>query len=86
MHSFDYRGFIIWGLTAAILIKTAEVALGRPAAFEVEAAKGVSYHDMWFDGAKVCVRDTEPGGQGSTAESDEQHAVPVSTLNQNASP
>eukprot|EP00775_Hariotina_reticulata_P006022 gene6020-6260_t len=36
IHSFDYEGFIIWGLTAAIMIRVAQLALGRPADFEVD--------------------------------------------------
>eukprot|EP00878_Enallax_costatus_P003413 GHUV01003623.1.p1 GENE.GHUV01003623.1~~GHUV01003623.1.p1 ORF type:complete len:282 (+),score=55.25 GHUV01003623.1:287-1132(+) len=36
VHSFDYQGFIVWGLTAQILIHVAQLALGRPAAFEVD--------------------------------------------------
>lgn len=36
IHSFDYAGHIVWGLTAAIMIQVAELALGRAAAFEVE--------------------------------------------------
>ena len=37
MHSFDYQGFIIWGLTASILINVAQLALGRSAEFVVYA-------------------------------------------------
>lgn len=36
MHSFDYAGHVVWGLTASIMIHVAELALGRSAAFEVE--------------------------------------------------
>lgn len=36
IHSFDYEGHIVWGLTAAIMIQVAELALGRPADFEVD--------------------------------------------------
>jgi hypothetical protein len=34
VHSFDYQGHVVWGLTAAILIEVAELALGRPPDFE----------------------------------------------------
>lgn len=36
VHSFDYQGHVVWGLTAAILIQVAQLALGRPPDFEVE--------------------------------------------------
>jgi hypothetical protein len=36
VHSFDYKGQVVWGLTAAILIQVAQLALGRPPDFEVE--------------------------------------------------
>lgn len=36
VHSFDYQGHVVWGLTAAILIQVAELALGRPPDFEVD--------------------------------------------------
>lgn len=34
VHSFDNQGHVVWGLTAAILIEVAELALGRPPDFE----------------------------------------------------
>lgn len=37
VHSFDYQGHVVWGLTAAILIQVAQLALGRPPDFEVAA-------------------------------------------------
>eukprot|EP00879_Flechtneria_rotunda_P023793 GHRR01025192.1.p1 GENE.GHRR01025192.1~~GHRR01025192.1.p1 ORF type:complete len:126 (+),score=34.36 GHRR01025192.1:544-921(+) len=36
IHSFDYRGFIVWGLTAQMLIHVAGLALGRPPEFPVD--------------------------------------------------
>ncbi|WIA11436.1 hypothetical protein OEZ85_011553 [Tetradesmus obliquus] len=36
VHSFDYQGYVVWGLTAVIMICLAELALGRPPDFEVE--------------------------------------------------
>jgi hypothetical protein len=37
VHSFEYQGFIIWGLTASILINVAQLALGRSADFAIYA-------------------------------------------------
>jgi hypothetical protein len=42
VHSFDYQGHVVWGLTAAMLIQVAELALGRPPDFEVDHPSNVS--------------------------------------------
>jgi cytochrome c oxidase subunit IV len=36
VHSFDYQGYVVWGLTAVIMIHVAELALAHSADFEVE--------------------------------------------------
>lgn len=36
MHSFDWQGQVVWGLTAAIMIEVAKLALGRAPDFEVD--------------------------------------------------
>ena len=33
MHFFERNGRVVWGLTASVLVETAEVAFGRRAAF-----------------------------------------------------
>ncbi|KAF8070866.1 NUDT15 [Scenedesmus sp. PABB004] len=40
VHSFEHQGFVVWGLTAQILIHVAELALGRPPDFEAEPGGG----------------------------------------------
>ncbi|KAF6253594.1 NUDIX hydrolase domain-like protein [Scenedesmus sp. NREL 46B-D3] len=42
VHSFDYQGYVVWGLTALIMIQVAELALGRPPDFEVEHPSNVN--------------------------------------------
>jgi cytochrome c oxidase subunit IV len=36
VHSFDYQGYVVWGLTAVIMIHVAELALARSADFEID--------------------------------------------------
>jgi hypothetical protein len=47
IHSFDYNGFNIWGLTAGILIKVARVAFGRPPEFQEHSPRGIDYTRFW---------------------------------------
>lgn len=46
VHSFDYQGHVVWGLTAAILIQVAELALGRPPDFEVDHPSNMSTNNQ----------------------------------------
>jgi hypothetical protein len=52
IHYFEYDGFEVWGLTASILIRVAEAAFGRPAAFDV-IGDGVDYSRLRYDGTAV---------------------------------
>lgn len=55
IHSFQYKEFTIWGLTAGILIEAAALALGRWPEFQVMPGD-YSYADIVFDGDIVRVR------------------------------
>ena len=46
MHAFHYAGERIWGLTAALLIDVATVALGRAPAFEVDVPGAPAPRDL----------------------------------------
>jgi len=46
VHYFDYQGKVIWGLTAAILIRVASVVYGREPAFQESTDEGVSVWDV----------------------------------------
>lgn len=61
IHSFEHQGFVIWGLTASILIQVARRALGREPSFEVDTPGGVPAEHLWYDGNNVGVRPLELG-------------------------
>jgi hypothetical protein len=46
VHSFDYQGYVVWGLTAVIMIRVAELALGRPPDFEIEHPSNIGKPHM----------------------------------------
>ena len=58
LHFFQYGEFIIWGLTAGIMILVAQHALGRQAEFEVDRPGFWAFADIWHDGSSVSYRNT----------------------------
>jgi hypothetical protein len=58
VHSFDWQGQIVWGLTASILIEVAAAALGRRPDFEVEHPSNAG---------AVAAGEGGGGGAGSSA-------------------
>ncbi|GBF92352.1 hypothetical protein Rsub_05554 [Raphidocelis subcapitata] len=59
IHSFDHRRgpdhFIVWGLTASMLIRVAELGFGRPPAFEVNGKGCTCPSQLAWDGSRVSV-------------------------------
>lgn len=66
--------FLVWGLTALILIGVAEAALGRPASFDVSPPRAAPYREI------CCFRDRN-GGEPTTfgREKKEEEAKPEGT-------
>lgn len=63
LHFFPHvhrgRDYLIWGLTAGILIAVAERAFGRSAAFPVTPPGARPYTDLLWDGHKLRYRATD---------------------------
>jgi len=68
LHYWEYKykeeSFLVWGLTAGILIVAAEQALGRLAAFPVNPPGAMPYTALAFERGKLVFRSS---GGGSTA-------------------
>jgi len=56
VHYFDYKGRVIWGLTAAILIRVASRVYGREPAFQEKTDDGVSVWDVYGENGAARVR------------------------------
>lgn len=55
IHHFSHELYDIWGLTAGMLIKVAEIAYGREADFDIHGS-ATDYSTLYFDGNQVCSR------------------------------
>jgi hypothetical protein len=73
LHYWRYKHlgqeYLIWGLTAGILIVVAERAFGCKAAFDVSPPGARPYTDLFFDGTQLRYRSTalEPGSAAAAA-------------------
>lgn len=57
IHSFRHeKGYVVWGLTAGILVHVAQMALGRSADYQVHCPGGVDYSTLHHDGEKLAIR------------------------------
>eukprot|EP00884_Botryococcus_braunii_P014051 jgi/Botrbrau1/22647/Bobra.176_1s0069.1 len=56
IHFFEYHGFTIWGLTAAIMIQVSQIALGRAPEFDEWGPGKRPYTDAYFNGREVALR------------------------------
>lgn len=67
LHYWDYQyknqNFLIWGLTAGILVVAAEQALGRAAAFPLNPPGAMPYTALAFESGQLVFRGG--GGSGS---------------------
>lgn len=59
LHYFEYNDFLVWGLTAAILIQVAQNAFGRPTAFLELTPGSRPYHQLFFNGERLLWRDSQ---------------------------
>eukprot|EP00798_Chlamydomonas_sp_ICE-L_P018606 gene18606-25120_t len=65
IHSFKYKGFDVWGLTAGIMIQVAKIGLGRCPAFEElspdalknEDGTAVTSQQLYYDGENIKKRN-----------------------------
>ena len=57
IHFFEYERFVVWGLTARLLIQVAEKAFNRLPAFEDIESGGRPYGDIVYDGTVVRYKD-----------------------------
>lgn len=55
IHHFRHDLYDIWGLTAGMLIRAAEIAYGRPADFDVHGS-ATDYSTLYYDGNQICSR------------------------------
>jgi 8-oxo-dGTP pyrophosphatase MutT (NUDIX family) len=73
LHYWEYRykdqNFLIWGLTAGILVVAAEQALGRSAAFPVHPPGAMPYTALAFESGKLVFRGGGGGGSSTSANS-----------------
>ncbi|DBA78793.1 TPA: hypothetical protein ACH3X1_008689 [Trebouxia sp. C0004] len=60
LHFFEYNNFLVWGLTAAILIQVAQDAFGRSTDFLELTPGSRPYHQLFFNGERLLWRDTQP--------------------------
>lgn len=68
LHYFEYehrgRSFLIWGLTAGMLIVVAEKALGRRPSFQPDPPGAVPYQRLTYEGGRLVVRGPEAAEGG----------------------
>ena len=57
LHFFQYNTFLVWGLTAAILIQVAQHAFARPADFLELSPGSRPYNQLFFNGERLIWRD-----------------------------
>lgn len=71
LHYFDYefegRSFLIWGLTAGMLIVVAELAYGRPPEFQASPPGALPYTALSFNGQRLEMRGGLPTGASADA-------------------
>ena len=58
IHYFEYNNFLVWGLTAAILIDIAQKAFARPPGFLELSPGSRPYHQLFFNGERLLWRDS----------------------------
>lgn len=58
IHFFEYNSFLVWGLTAAILIDIAQKAFARPPGFLELSPGSRPYHQLFFNGERLLWRDS----------------------------
>ena len=59
IHYFEYNHFLVWGLTAAILIDIAQKAFARPPGFLELSPGSRPYHQLLFNGERLLWRDDQ---------------------------
>lgn len=59
VHFFEYNNFVVWGLTAAILIQVAQHAFARPSDFLELTPGSRPYHQLFFNGERLLWRDEQ---------------------------
>lgn len=59
LHFFEHMGFNVWGLTAAIMITAARLALGRAPAFEEHGPHCLPYSKLYYDGSRLRLREEQ---------------------------
>jgi hypothetical protein len=59
LHFFEHQGYNVWGLTAAIMITAARLALGRAPAFEEHGPRCLPYTKLYYDGSRLCLREEQ---------------------------
>ncbi|KAK9828939.1 hypothetical protein WJX72_002932 [[Myrmecia] bisecta] len=57
LHYFQHEAFVVWGLTAAILIQVAQKALGRAPEFAENIPGGRPNTQLWFNKSKLTFRE-----------------------------
>lgn len=57
IHFFQYDDFLVWGLTAAILIDIAQKAFARPPGFLELSPGSRPYNQLFFNGERLLWRD-----------------------------
>ena len=58
LHYFEYNNFLVWGLTAAMLIQVAQHAFARPTNFLELTPGSRPYNQLFFNGERLLWRDT----------------------------
>lgn len=59
LHYFQYNNFIVWGLTAAMLIQVAQHAFARPTDFLELTPGSRPYHQLFFNGERLLWQDPQ---------------------------
>jgi hypothetical protein len=68
LHFFEHQGFNVWGLTAAIMITAARLALGRAPAFEEHGPQCLPYSKLYYDGSRLRLREDQVAAQQEAAQ------------------
>ena len=58
LHYFEYNDFLVWGLTAAMLIQVAQHAFARPTDFLELTPGSRPYHQLFFNGERLLWQDS----------------------------
>lgn len=59
LHYFEYNDFLVWGLTAAMLIQVAQHAFARPTDFLELTPGSRPYHQLFFNGERLLWQDSQ---------------------------